>query len=66
MLKQSTVAKLRTWVEVQPNTPLQRPEMYLDREGNFYCQIRSESGDTYMDIPAPTLEIEGRVPDADS
>ena len=58
-------AKQRIWVEVRPNTALQRPEQYLDRDGNLYCQFRPASGESYTDIPAPTLILEGRVKNAE-
>ena len=56
----------RKWEEFSINKPLHRPETYLDRDGNLYCQFRSISGETYMDIPAPTLTLEGRVKDAET
>jgi len=59
-------AKLQVWVEVQPNTALNQPEQYLDREGNLYCQFRPKSGDMYSSMPAPTLTLEGRVKDAET
>ena len=60
-------AKLRTWVEITPNTDIKRPEMYLDRDGNLYCQFRPTSSENqYMNVPAPTLTLEGRVKDAET
>lgn len=60
-------AKLRTWVEITPNTDIKRPEMYLDRDGNLYCQFRPASSENhYVTIPAPTLTLEGRVKDAET
>jgi hypothetical protein len=56
----------RVWVEVPVNQPLKRPEQYVDKNGNLYCQFRSASGDTYAEIPKPTLTLEGRVKDAET
>ena len=56
--------KRQIWVEIVPNTPVQRPEQYVDRSGNVYCQFRPAAGETYMDITAPTLTLEGRVKNA--
>ena len=57
-------AKERKWVEVGMNEPLKDPGQYLDRNGNLYCQFRSASGESYTEIPAPTLTLEGRVKNA--
>ena len=54
-------SKLKTWVEIKLNTPLQHPEKYLDEQGNLYCQFRPKMAESYMDIPEPTLTIEGRT-----
>ena len=60
-------AKLRTWVEITPNADIKRPEMYLDRDGNLYCQFRPASSENhYLTIPEPTLTLEGRVKDAET
>ena len=56
--------KRQIWVEIVPNTPVQRPDQYVDRSGNVYCQFRPAAGETYMDITAPTLTLEGRVKNA--
>ncbi len=56
--------KQQKWVEIAPNTPVQRPEQYVDKSGNVYCQFRPAAGETYMEIPAPTLTLEGRVKNA--
>ena len=56
--------KLRVWVGVKPNTPLVRPEAYLDRDGALYCQLRPAVADSWVDVPAPQLETEGRVSNA--
>ena len=56
--------KYGQWEEIQLNTPLVKPERYLDSEGNLYCQLRSVSGEYYTEIPAPTLTLEGRVKNA--
>ena len=53
--------RLKTWVEVTPNTPLQRPDQFLDENGNLWCQFRPVAGDTYTSIPAPTLTVEGTL-----
>lgn len=53
--------KLRKWVEIPLNTPVERPEQYLDGKGNLYCQFRPVNTETYTDIPAPSLTLEGRV-----
>ena len=54
-------AKLKTWVEVKMNTPLKQPEQYLDEAGNLYCQFRPKVSDSYLDIPEPTLSLEGKM-----
>ena len=56
--------KQQIWVEVAPNTPVQRPEQYVDRSGYVYCQFRPAAGESYLEIPEPTLTLEGRVKDA--
>lgn len=56
----------RVWVEVPVNQPLKRPEQYVDKNGNLYCQFRSASGENYAEIPKPTLTLEGRVKDAET
>ena len=53
--------RLKTWVEITPNTPLQRPEQFLDENGNLWCQFRSATGDSYASIPEPTLTVEGTL-----
>ena len=53
--------KLKTWVEVKMNTPLKQPEQYLDEEGSLYCQFRPKVSDSYLDIPEPTLALEGKM-----
>ena len=58
--------KYRKWEEIQLNTPLTRPEKYIDEKGNLYCQFRSATGEYYSEIPAPTLTLEGRVKHASS
>ena len=52
---------LKTWVEIKLNTPLQHPEKYLDEQGNIYCQFRPKTAESYIDIPEPTLTLEGRL-----
>ena len=54
-------AKLKTWVEVKMNTPLKQPEQYLDEAGNLYCQFRPKVSDSYLDIPEPSLILEGKL-----
>ena len=34
---------------------------YLDEQGNLYCQFRPKVAESYIDIPEPTLTLEGRV-----
>ena len=53
--------ELKTWVEVQMNTPLKQPGKYLDKQGNLYCQFRPKVSDSYMDIPEPSLTLEGKI-----
>ncbi len=53
--------ELKTWVEVQMNTPLKQPGKYLDEQGNLYCQFRPKVSDSYMDIPEPSLTLEGKI-----
>ena len=53
--------QLKTWVEIKPNAALSYPEQYLDGQGNLYCQFRPLAGDSYMEIPEPTLTIEGKL-----
>ena len=59
--------KKQEWEEIKLNSPLSNPEKYIDGDGNLYVQFRPASGDdTYTDIPAPTLTLEGRVKDAET
>jgi len=51
------------WEETAVNRPVENPENYADANGNLYCQFRPMAGETYTDIPAPTLTLEGRVKD---
>ena len=53
--------RLKTWVEVKPNTPLQRPDQFLDENGNLWCQFRPVTAESYTSIPAPTLTVEGML-----
>ncbi len=53
--------RLKTWVEITPNQPLQRPEQFLDENGNLWCQFRPASGENYTSIPEPTLTVEGKL-----
>ena len=53
--------QLKTWVEIQPNSALSYPEQYLDGQGNLYCQFRPSAGESYMEIPEPTLTVEGKL-----
>ena len=54
-------AERQKWVEVKPNESIPRPEQYVDRDGNLYCQFRPAHGESYTDISMPTLTLEGRV-----
>ena len=53
--------RLKTWVEIEPNVPLQHPEQFLDENGNLWCQFRSSAAESYVSIPAPTLMLEGTL-----
>ena len=53
--------RLKTWVEVTVNAPLQRPDQFLDGNGDLFCQFRPAAADSYTSIPAPTLTVEGRL-----
>ena len=55
--------RLRTWVEIQANTPLQRPEQYVDGDGNIFFQFRPVQPDSYASMNTPTLTVEGRISD---
>lgn len=55
--------RLRTWVEIQANTPLQRPEQYVDANGNIFFQFRPVQPDSYSSMNTPTLTVEGRISD---
>lgn len=56
--------KRKIWVEVKMNEEITRPEQYVDKDGNLFCQFRAVSADTYMEITAPSLSLEGRVKNA--
>ena len=57
--------KAKEWVEFTPNQPLKNPDKYIDADGNIYVQFRPVSGDSYSDIPAPSIMLEGRVLNAE-
>lgn len=54
-------ARTGEWDEVQINEAIENPENYLDAEGKLYLQFRSDTQDQYMDVPTPTILVEGRV-----
>ncbi len=56
----------RKWEEITLNSPVHRPDQYVDGNGNLYCQFRPVSGENYTEIPAPALTLEGRVKDAET
>ncbi len=56
---------LKTWEEIRLNEPVKNPALYLDRNGMIYCQFRQATQENAYDIPMPSLELEGRVKDAE-
>ena len=58
-------ALTKTWVRITPNQAVKNPEQYLDKDGSLYCQLRNAGYDTYMDVPAPTLSLEGGLKHAE-
>ena len=56
--------KQKVWVEVKMNEEITRPQQYVDKDGNMFCQFRAVDADSYMEIPAPSLSLEGRVKNA--
>ena len=58
-------SRLKTWVQAELNAPLLHPEKYLDASGSLYVQFRPVTPDSYAEIPAPGLTLEGTVKQAD-
>lgn len=53
-------AASREWEEIALNTDLEGAERYFDEEGRIYLQFRPLTGDSYQEIPAPSMSLEGR------
>ena len=54
------------WDEITLNEDIKKPEQYLDPAGKLYVQFRANSGtqDTYLEMPSPSIMLEGRMPNA--
>ena len=49
------------WEEIRLNEDLKDPGRFLDKDGRLYLQFRNATQDMYADIPAPLINLEGRL-----
>ena len=60
-------AETGRWEETGLNADVSDPAKYLDAEGMLYCRLEQGDGpDSDMTVPAPGLQLEGRVPNAEN
>ena len=49
-----------SWEEIVLNTELEGVERFFDADDRIYLQFRPLTGDSYLEIPAPSMTLEGR------